>query len=129
MLQGRSGRGSQRACTSVVGAAWRAGCSARERREGRKERGREKKKRKRKKEKGKRKGEGKRKRGRERQKRDRSADSAAAIAAGRARAPIGRGARDEEEQGDRTVVGYRDQVFGRSRDRAGNDFEWTVLND
>jgi hypothetical protein len=87
------------------------------------ERGREKKKRK------KEKREGKRKRRKEREKRDRSADSAAATAAGRARAPVWRGARDEEEQGDRTAVGYRNQVFGRSGDRAGNDFEWTELND
>ena len=75
------------------------------------------------KEKGKREGE------REREKRDRSADSAAATAAGRARAPVWRGARDEEEQGDGTAVGYRGQIFGRSGDRAGNDFEWIELND
>ena len=62
-----------------------------------------------KKEKGKIKGDGKKE-----EKRDRSADSAAVTAAGRARAPVGRGARDEEEQGDGTAVGYRDQVFGRS---------------
>ena len=72
------------------------------------ERGREKKKRK------KEKREGKRKRGKEREKRDRSADSAAATVAGRARAPVGRGARDEEEQGDGTTIGCRDWVFGRS---------------
>ena len=39
---------------------------------------------------------------------------AAATAARRARAPVGRDARDEGKQGDGTVIGYRDRVFGRS---------------
>ena len=55
---------------------------------------------------------------REREKRDRSADSAAATAAGRARAPVGRGARDVEEQetGQRLDIGSRfsgDREIGR----------------
>ena len=48
----------------------------------------------------------KKKKGKERE--IRSVDFAAVTAAGRARAPVGRGARDEEEQGDGTAVGYRD---------------------
>ena len=54
---------------------------------------------------------------------------AAATAARRARAPVGRDARDEGKQGDGTVIGYRDRVFGRLGDLAGIDFEWTELND
>jgi len=110
---GRSGAGG-RACAlaaprQVHARVWpgRRGERAALQRAG-EERGREKKKRK------KEKREGKRKRGKEREKRDRSADSTAATAAGCARTPVGRGARDEEEQGDGTAVGYRDQVFGRS---------------
>ena len=110
----------------VAGAARRAGCPASRgggEREGRREGGRKRK------EKGKR----KKKRGGKKKKMKRengtvNVDSAAVTAAGRARAPVGRGARDEEEQGDGTVVGYWDQVFGISGDRAGNDFEWIELN-
>ena len=90
------------------GAASRLPCSARGRREGRKERGREKKKRKRKKEK-----EKGREKEEERERKERS---------------LG-GFRSGDRGRDGTAVGYRDQVFGGSEDRAGNDFEWTELND
>ena len=62
---------------------------------------------------------------REREKRDRSADSAAATAAGRERAPVGR---DAGEQGVGTAMDS-DVGTGFSGVRAGNDFEWTELND
>jgi len=53
---------------------------------------------------------------------------AAATAAGRARAPAGRDAWNKGEQGDGTAM---DSDVGTrfSGDRAGNDFEWTELND
>ena len=68
----------------------------------------------------------------EKKKRDRERETteiAAATAAGRARAPVGRDARDEGKQGDGTAIGCRDRVFERSGDRAGIDFEWTEFND
>ena len=66
---------------------------------------------------------------RKRGKRDiRSADFAVATAAELAHAPIGRDARDEDEQGDGTAMNS-DVGSDFSGDRAGNDFEWTELND
>ena len=53
---------------------------------------------------------------------------AAATATELARAPVGRDARDEDEQGDRTAMNS-DVGTNFSGDRAGNDFEWTELND
>ena len=56
---------------------------------------------------------------------------AAATATGRARAPVGRDARNKEEQGDGTAIGFgcRDRFFGRLGDRVGDDFGWIELND
>jgi hypothetical protein len=48
-----------------------------------------------------------------------TAEIAAATAAGRARAPVGRDAWDEEEQGDGTVIGCRDWFFRRL-----GDWDW-----
>ena len=56
------------------------------------------------------------------------AEITAVITTGRARAPVGRDARDEGEQGDGTAMDsdVETRFLG---DRAGNDFEWTELND
>ena len=43
-------------------------------------------------------------------------------------APVGRDARDEDEQGDGTAMNS-DVGTDFSGHRAGNDFEWTELND
>ena len=57
-----------------------------------------------------------------------TAGIAAATATGLARAPVGRDARDAGEQGVGTAMDS-DVGTGFSGDRAGNDFEWTELND
>ena len=71
---------------------------------------------------------GKKKEKGEREREIRSADFAAATAAELARAPIGRDARDEDEQGDGTAMNS-DVRTDFSGHRAGNNFEWTELND
>ena len=52
----------------------------------------------------------------------------AATATGLTRAPVRRDTRDEDEQGDGTTMNS-DVGTDFSGDRAGNDFEWTELND
>ena len=86
------------------------------------------------KEKGKERGRGKEKeigREKERGREIAPAPIAAMTANGRARSPVGRDARNEEEQGDGTAIGFgcRDRFFGRLGDRAGDDFGWIELND
>jgi len=58
-----------------------------------------------------------------------TAGIAAATVTGLARAPVGRDARDEDEQGDGTAMNSDVGTDFFSGDRAGNDFEWTELND
>ena len=57
-----------------------------------------------------------------------TAGIAAATATGLSRVPVGRDAWDEDEQGDGTAMNS-DVGTDFSGDRAGNDFEWTELND
>ena len=73
----------------------------------------------------------KKEKGREREKEIAPAGLAAATATGRARAPVGRDVRNEEEQGDGMAIGFgcQDRFFGRLGDRAGDGFGWIELND
>ena len=56
---------------------------------------------------------------------------AAMTATAHARALVRRDARNEEEHGDGTTIGFgcRDRFFGRLGDRARDDFGWIELND